>query len=51
LREATPFKGINEEKRDGGWYSFNSKKEANDFLENRFPNKSLFAHYCIEQHE
>jgi hypothetical protein len=51
LREATSLKGINEEKADGGWYSFDSKKEASDFLAKKFPYKSLFAHYCVDSHE
>jgi hypothetical protein len=50
LREATSLKG-NEEKADGGWFSFSSKKEASDFLEKKFPDKSLFAHYCVDSHE
>lgn len=35
---------------EGGWYSFNSREEADDFLAKKFPDKSLFAHYCIEEH-
>jgi hypothetical protein len=41
----------NAEKAGGGWFSFNSREEAEDFLAKRFPDKSLFAHYCIEEHE
>jgi hypothetical protein len=37
-------------KAEPGWYSFNSREEAEDFLAKRFPDKSLFAHYCIEEH-
>jgi hypothetical protein len=50
LREATPLKGIDEEKADGGWFSFNSRQEAEDYFKKRFPDKDLFAHYCIEEH-
>jgi hypothetical protein len=50
-REATPLKGINEEKADGGWFSFDSKEEASVFLAKKFPDKSLFAHYCVDSHE
>jgi hypothetical protein len=45
--EAAPLK---EEKASGDWFSFNSKEEADDFLKKKFPDKSLFAHYCIEEH-
>jgi hypothetical protein len=44
-------KGVNGEKANGEWVSFDSKQEANDFLEKKFPDKTLFAHYCIEEHE
>jgi hypothetical protein len=37
-------------KAEPGWYSFNSQEEAADFLKKRFPDKSLFEHYCIEEH-
>ncbi len=49
LRE-TALKG-NEGKAEGGWFSFDSKEEASAFLEKKFPDKSLFAHYCVESHE
>jgi hypothetical protein len=42
LREET-LKGTNDGKAEGGWFSFNSKKEATDFLEKKFPDKSLFS--------
>jgi hypothetical protein len=47
LKEETPLKGINEEKAEGGWFSFNSKEEANDFLAKRFPDKNLLIHACV----
>jgi hypothetical protein len=38
-------------KAGGGWVSFNSREEAADFLTKRFPDKSLFVHYCLEEHQ
>ncbi|HEY9756729.1 MAG TPA: hypothetical protein V6C97_16290, partial [Oculatellaceae cyanobacterium] len=43
-RDTAPSK----KEAESGWYSFNSKEEAEAFLAKRFPDKSLFAHYCIE---
>jgi len=40
-----------EAKAGGNWVSFNSREEAADFLAKRFPDKSLFAHYCIQEHQ
>jgi hypothetical protein len=42
---------MKDEKAGGGWYSFDSKEKATEFLEKKFPDKSLFADYCIEEHE
>ena len=47
LKEPAPMKGTNEEKAAGGWFSFDSRKEAEDFLEKRFPDKNLLVHSCV----
>ena len=41
----------NDGKASGNWYSFNSREDAAEFLAKRFPDKSLFAHYCLAEHE
>jgi hypothetical protein len=50
VREATPLKGINEERKDGGWFSFATTKEARDSFAKRYPNKTLFSHACVGSH-
>jgi hypothetical protein len=47
VKKAPLLKGINEEKAKGGWFSFNSKKEADEFIEKRFPDKNLLIHSCV----
>jgi hypothetical protein len=45
-----PRDATSKKEAGGNWMSFNSREEAADFLAKRFPDKSLFAHYCIEEH-
>ena len=49
-KKATPHKGIGELKRDGGWLSFSSILEAKKFFEQKYPNKTLFIHSCVDLH-
>jgi len=37
-KEASPFKGVEEQKRDGGWFSFSSGDDARDWCESNYPD-------------
>lgn len=40
----TPFKGVGEIKRDGGWLKFSAIKEAQSFCRSKFPSFSVSVH-------
>ena len=47
-KKATLLKGIEEIKKDGGWFSFPSLSEAKKYFEQKYPNKTLFTHSCVD---
>jgi hypothetical protein len=47
-KKTTPLKGIEELKKDGGWLSFSSISEAKKYFEQKYPNKPLFIHSCVD---
>lgn len=49
-KKETLLKGIEEIKKDGGWISFPSLSEAEKFFKQKYPNKTLFIHSCIDLH-
>ncbi|PVX25379.1 MAG: hypothetical protein CW691_04785 [Candidatus Bathyarchaeum sp.] len=49
-KKETPNKGIEELKKHGGWLSFSSISEAKKYFEQKYPNKTLFIHSCVDLH-